>query len=85
MACYNATESPGNGQTNSNASDTAIGEIWTGAGNFANACYTRNGTIGSYIGTAAVARDLISVVDALQGDGLLRYYGKHLFLIVHPR
>ena len=76
MVCYNATETPGGVQTNGNASDTAIGEIWTGAGNLANACYTRNGTIGSYLGTAAAARDLISVVDALKEDGLLRYYGK---------
>lgn len=76
MACYNSTESTGSSQFNSNASDTAIGEIWTGAENLADACYTRNGTIGSYIGTAAVARDLMSVVDALKEDGFLRYYGK---------
>lgn len=78
MICYEETEGPGNTQTNSNASDTAIGEIWVGAKNVVDACLLRNGTIGPYMGTAAVARDLMSVVDALGEDGFLRYYGTTL-------
>ena len=83
IACYNETEKSGYVQSNSNASDTAIGEIWVGAENYANACYARNRTAGSYVGTAASARDLMTVVGSLKEDGLLRYYGKFLYHITH--
>lgn len=78
MICYNNTETNGATQSSSNASDTATGEIWVGGANLAEACQIRNGTTGPYIGTATTARDLMSVVDALQEDGLLRFYGRAL-------
>jgi pimeloyl-ACP methyl ester carboxylesterase len=58
-----------------NASDTAPGETWVRADNIAGAC-ALNYKYGPYVGTAATARDFMSVVDALGQDGLLHYYGK---------
>jgi hypothetical protein len=60
--------------TNVNASDTALGESWMSAGNIAATCAARLDYL-PYIGTAATARDHLSVVDALSEDGLLHYYG----------
>lgn len=31
---------------------------------------------GQLMGTAYVARDIVAIVNALQEDGLIRYYGK---------
>lgn len=42
----------------------------------AEICYLKNKEIGSFLGTAFVARDLISVVNALDEDGMLRFWGK---------
>ena len=41
----------------------------------AKACYAADNKTRSYLGTGFVARDLISVVDALGEDGMLRYWG----------
>lgn len=38
-------------------------------------CYQDAGDIGDIIGTAFVARDMMQIVDALNEDGLLRYWG----------
>ncbi|KAF2671605.1 hypothetical protein BT63DRAFT_397980 [Microthyrium microscopicum] len=78
MSCYNDTE---RAQASleypafSNASDTAVGTMWTSDQVLANLCHERLKDIGSYVGTAFVARDLMSVVDALDEDGMLRYWG----------
>lgn len=64
-----------------NASDAAPGETWVRAGNTAGAC-ALNYKYGPYVGTAATARDYMSVVDALGQDGLLHYYGKTRFCTV---
>lgn len=61
-------------ETNVNASDVAVGEAWVSAGNVAGACAV-NMVAAPYVGTAATARDHMSVVDALGEDGLLHYYG----------
>lgn len=61
-------------ETNVNASDVAVGEVWASAGNQAGACAV-NMVAAPYVGTAATARDHMSVVDALGEDGLLHYYG----------
>jgi hypothetical protein len=42
----------------------------------AEACYNNNNEIGDLIGTAFVARDMMQLVDAIEDDGLLRYWGK---------
>lgn len=62
-------------ETNVNASDVAVGEVWASAGNQAGACAV-NMISAPYVGTAATARDHMSVVDALGEDGLLHYYGR---------
>lgn len=48
---------------------------WDLAGAQADACYNTMNKTGQYIGTAFTARDMISIVDSLKEDGLLRYYG----------
>ncbi|OJD30778.1 tap domain-containing protein [Diplodia corticola] len=60
-----------------NASDTALGDLWAISKSYADTCQNNtNATgIGGVIGTAYTARDLISVVDALGEDGLLRFWG----------
>jgi hypothetical protein len=44
----------------------------------AEACFEVRRKNGEVMTTAFVARDLISVVDALEEDGLLRYWGERL-------
>ncbi|KAH8666941.1 proteinase [Xylariales sp. PMI_506] len=61
--------------TFSNASDVALGRLWARGAINANLCYERANKTGALIGTAFVARDLMTVVDALDEDGLLRYWG----------
>lgn len=58
------------------ASDVALGELWAYATLFANDCFENAKEIGSFMGTAFTARDLLSVVDALDEDGMLRFWGK---------
>ncbi|KAF4466572.1 Tripeptidyl aminopeptidase [Fusarium albosuccineum] len=41
----------------------------------ADLCYESQREYGSYIGSAATARDMLSIVDALNEDGKLRYWG----------
>jgi hypothetical protein len=59
-----------------NSSDVALGRLWTRGTINAHLCYQKSKATGSLIGTAFVARDLISVVDALGEDGMLRYWGE---------
>ncbi|KAF7198243.1 putative hydrolase [Pseudocercospora fuligena] len=58
-----------------NASDTALDTTWAGADLTAAMCKRNGNDTGSLIGTALTARDLISVVDALGEDGMLRFWG----------
>ncbi|PGH09344.1 hypothetical protein GX51_00787 [Blastomyces parvus] len=57
------------------SSDTALGKIWAGAKIHADACLKNANDTLPYISTAFVARDLMSVVDALDEDGMLRFWG----------
>ncbi|KAF4454306.1 Tripeptidyl aminopeptidase [Fusarium albosuccineum] len=50
-------------------------EVWQEMGQYADTCYEKQRETGHYIGTAAVARDMLSIVDALNEDGKLRYWG----------
>ncbi len=61
----------------SDDSDTAAERLWARGMVDANICIQQgNGNeTAEFIGTAFVARDLMSVVDALGEDGLLRYWG----------
>ncbi|KAK8124076.1 TAP-like protein-domain-containing protein [Apiospora kogelbergensis] len=59
-----------------NSSDTALGTVWARATLTDSVCAGAPGNkTGELIGTAFVARDFISVVDALKEDGMLRYWG----------
>lgn len=59
-----------------NASDTTPGRLWGLAKSMADICQETNKDIGALIGTSFTARDLMSVVDGLGEDGLLRYIGE---------
>lgn len=48
---------------------------WESAGLLADTCYAAMNETGQYISSAFVARDMMEIVDALNEDGLLRYYG----------
>ena len=79
MTCTNATERAEyltKFPLFSNASDTGLGETWAVQGYLGEVCYERKKNIGSYVGTAFTARDLMTVVDALGEDGMLRFWGK---------
>lgn len=80
FSCYNSTvesttalmEAP----IYTNASDTAAGSAWAVPKNYANACHARLNETGGLFGTAFIARDMMKIVDALEEDGLLHYWGK---------
>ena len=56
-----------------------MGALWANTGAWSNICEV-NDDIGEYVGTAFVARDLMEVVDALDEDGKLRYWGIRLHI-----
>lgn len=58
--------------------DTAARRLWARGEVDNNVCrYTGNGNdTAELVGTAFTARDMISVVDALGEDGMLRYWGE---------
>jgi pimeloyl-ACP methyl ester carboxylesterase len=62
----------------SNSSDVAIGQNFANSEIQASQCLAATEDIGGLIGTAFVARDMARIVDALEEDGLLRYWGKHI-------
>jgi hypothetical protein len=57
------------------SSDVALGRICAAGEIRAHMCFKKANETGRLMGTAFVARDLISVVDALKEDGMLRYWG----------
>ncbi|KAG5205921.1 Tap domain-containing protein [Trichophyton interdigitale] len=54
-----------------------LGRLWSTASIFADICdrYPESNQRGKLISTAFTARDLMQIVDALEEDGLLRYWG----------
>lgn len=60
----------------SDSSDVALGDTWASTGAFTSICAEAGKDIGELVGTAFVARDLMQVVDALDEDGLLRFWGE---------
>lgn len=59
-----------------NSSEVALGRQWAWASTEANRCQERAAVNGSLLSTAFVARDLMQVAEALEDDGLLRYWGE---------
>lgn len=82
FSCYaNATERASanailNQLGSGNSSNAQLGKTWAWASNFADTCSENASDEGSLISTAFVARDMMQIVDALDEDGLLRYWGK---------
>ncbi|KAI3332448.1 hypothetical protein HD806DRAFT_480591 [Xylariaceae sp. AK1471] len=60
-----------------NASDVARGVIWAAGKNYADACaeYPEAQERGPLIDSSFTARDAMQIVDAVEEDGLLRYWG----------
>lgn len=48
---------------------------WNGSTYFSERCATTQADNGRFLSTAFVARDMLQIVDALEEDGLLRYWG----------
>lgn len=57
------------------ASDVAAGIQWAEATILAEACGARLNETGDLVGMAFTARDMMQIVDALDEDGMLRYWG----------
>ncbi|BCS22615.1 uncharacterized protein APUU_30840A [Aspergillus puulaauensis] len=58
-----------------NSSEGTLGALWARGTINADLCAQNASKIGSVLTTAFVARDMIQIVDALEEDGLLRYWG----------
>jgi pimeloyl-ACP methyl ester carboxylesterase len=58
-----------------NLTEVFLNGGWEAAGQYADFCAERSNETATLIGTAFVARDMIEIVNALEEDGLLRYYG----------
>ena len=86
FSCYDTPEERVARTMNTRTDDTAepddtavLGRIWAGFGQIASDC-ARNENAqkkGELIGTAFTARDLMQIVDAVDEDGLLRYFGEY--------
>ncbi|KAH7126338.1 TAP-like protein-domain-containing protein [Dactylonectria estremocensis] len=57
------------------SSDVPLGRIEAEAENFSQTCYHTQSETGELIGTAFVAKDMIRIVDALDEDGMLQFWG----------
>ncbi|KAM0438633.1 hypothetical protein ACHAPT_001386 [Fusarium lateritium] len=53
----------------------ARGQNWATSQLFAEQCELKQNKTGRFIGTSFVARDMMQIVDALDEDGMLRYWG----------
>ena len=59
-----------------NLSDTALGQIWAYSLALDEACLATQKDFGSLIGSTFVAKDMLSLTETLNDDGLFRYYGR---------
>ncbi|KAI1498500.1 TAP-like protein-domain-containing protein [Biscogniauxia marginata] len=57
------------------SSDTALGKVWAESKIISDNCYSQLKDIGGLVGMAYTARDMMQIVDALDEDGMLRYWG----------
>jgi len=76
--CYNATDNEISAlvtPSKTDVSDTAPGIIFTSRYLQTRACLREQAKYGDLVGTAFTARDMMQIVDALQEDGLLRFWG----------
>ncbi|KAF1980951.1 hypothetical protein K402DRAFT_425805 [Aulographum hederae CBS 113979] len=61
--------------TSGNASNAAPGAIWADSTIFSDNCLSTLNRTGGFVGTAFAVRDMMSILDALGEDGMLRYWG----------
>ena len=79
FACYDnetASETEAPFMPLLNSSNIAIGQAWASAEILSTQCNLSKPDIGQLLGTAFVARDVVQIIEALEEDGLLRYWGK---------
>ncbi|RDA90708.1 hypothetical protein CP533_4947 [Ophiocordyceps camponoti-saundersi (nom. inval.)] len=55
--------------------DSDLGRLWARGSTLADVCARKHNDTGRLISTAFVARDLVRVAEALDDDGLVRYWG----------
>ncbi|KAI0122252.1 TAP-like protein-domain-containing protein [Daldinia grandis] len=55
--------------------DSTVGKLWAEGSIIATQCHNQQKETGQFVGMAFVARDMMSIVDALNEDGMLRYWG----------
>ncbi|KIV88223.1 hypothetical protein PV10_09140 [Exophiala mesophila] len=78
FTCYNSSSersAQAPPYTRGNSSDVALGHNFVSAGVSSQHCLRAASDRIGLIGTAYVARDMIRIVDALDEDGLLRFWG----------
>lgn len=80
FTCYNdsleASDYLNGQQMAGNSSNVAVGHLWARGTIDSRSCAANARKTGELIGTAFTARDLMSVAEALEEDGMLRYWGK---------
>lgn len=66
------------GDSGDPSDETVLGRIWADYGRYGDDCAQNEDARekGELIGTAFTARDLMQIVDAVEEDGLLRYWGE---------
>lgn len=67
------------GSTSANASDAAAGQLWVEGTIVSQVCYDQLREYGDLVGMAYTARDMNEIVDALEEDGMLKYWGELRF------
>ncbi|EED14326.1 conserved hypothetical protein [Talaromyces stipitatus ATCC 10500] len=79
FTCYNTEyklEKFADPQTTLDADDeAALGRLWTRGTIDTNTYAQKHNVIGTLIGTACTARDVMSIAESIGDDGLLRYWG----------
>ncbi|KAL2671377.1 hypothetical protein Neosp_013962 [[Neocosmospora] mangrovei] len=65
----------GAAKTVAGAFPLARGQNWASGQIFAETCALKQNKTGQFLGTSFVARDMMKIVDALDEDGMLRYWG----------
>ncbi|KAI0893058.1 TAP-like protein-domain-containing protein [Annulohypoxylon nitens] len=63
------------GNTSPGQADTAAGRLWAEGQIIAEQCYNQLKDVGDKVGMAFAARDMMSIVDALDEGGKLNYWG----------
>lgn len=77
FSCYadEVSRSVASEVTFGNSSDVALGRVWADSTLFSLNCGAVMNETGQFIGTAFTARDTMQVVDAIEPDQMLRYWG----------